>query len=224
MKLQINNKEITIRKWKGKDKRNFVKSIGETADDGNSTETSILNSLVYSCIEEDVILSPEEFKFVISRIRSISLGETINYEFRCEECNHVHSLECKITDIIKDIQGNKKDTISTEGVEIKLGEIRNKDFYNTKVLEDESYDLILRIAEINGADTFTLDEVIDFLDDLDLDVLEDVLEQYDEIRFRVDDTNEVSCPECKFTESYKFDEMPGFLPETWFTNNSMFSK
>ena len=52
-------------------------------------------------------------------------------------------------------------------------------------------------------------------DDLDIDVLTEVMRQFNEARFKIDDVNVVKC-QCGKEQAYQFDELPGFLPESWF--------
>lgn len=224
MKLNLKDKTITIRKWKGKDKRNFMKLMQQPSPD----ETKIMQALVYNCIEEvdgkpgnDTILSTDEFKYVISMIRSASLGDEIHYNFYCTECSETKERTYNITDIIRGSFG-EGNTITAEGVDIILGEIRNKEYYIEKIKEGNIYDFFLRIESINGNDSFDIDYLIDFFDELDIDVLDDVLGQYNEIRFKVDDINEFVC-DCGHTEKFHFDELPEFFPSDWFNEESLIS-
>lgn len=216
MKIQLKDQEITFRKWKGKDKKNFMKEMSQPEPD----EIKIMQALVYNCIEEkDIVLSTDEFKYVISMIRAASLGNEIDYNFFCTECENTVDRKYYITDIIKGKYGHGN-TIQSKGVDITLGEIRNKEFYMKKIQEGSIFDFLLRIKEINGNDSFDLEFLMDFFDDLDLDVLDDVLQQYDDIRFKVDDVNDFVC-DCGHTESYHFDELPEFFPSEWFDSESL---
>lgn len=218
MKIKLKDQEITVRKWKGKDKKKFMNEMNQPEPD----EAKIMQALVYNCIEEeDVVLSTDEFKYVISMIRSISLGDEIKYNFFCTECEETTERKYYITDIIRGTFG-EGNTIEAEGVSITLGEIRNKEFYAKKIQEGSIFDFFLRIKEINGNDAFDLEFLIDFFDDLDLDVLDDVLKQYDAIRFKVDDVNDFVC-DCGHTESYHFDELPEFFPSSWFNEDTLIS-
>ena len=218
MKLNLKDRTITVRKWKGKDKRNFMKEMNQP----EPSDERIMQTLVYNCIEEeDVVLSTDEFKYVISMIRAASLGDEILYNFFCTECENTVERKYFITDIIKGTYG-EVNQIEADGVSITLREIRNKDFYIKKIQEGSIYDFFLRIKEINGNETFDLEYLIDFFDDLDLDVLDDVLKQYDNIRFKVDDVNDFVC-DCGHTESYHFDELPEFFPSEWFNEESLIS-
>lgn len=210
MNLKIGDKNITIRKWKGRDKKNFLQHL---RDDSHPRE--LLNSLVYDNIVPSVPLSPDEFKFVLSRIRAISLGEEFTAEFYCGECGEVFEQEFLLRDAIRHTEPTPVRELRAGNTVIQLGEIRNKDFYIDRIQENADYDFLLRIASINGNDGFTLEELEALIDDLDIDVLTNILEQWEAARFTVDDVNDVQC-ECGETQTYQFDEIPGFLPESWF--------
>jgi len=210
MKLNIGDKEITIRKWKGKDKKNFINSLKKS----NIDQNEVMRSLVYSCIEEDVALSNDQFKYVLSRIRGISLGENIEIEFYCDKCGTVFKKTFELKDIIR-FSYKELNEIKVNNVQIKLGDIKNKEFYLKKIQEDPNYDFVLRIETFNGDDAFTLEDIEQKLDDLDIDVLTEIMKQYNEAKFKIDDVNTVTC-KCGKAQAYQFDELPGFLPESWF--------
>lgn len=210
MKIIVGDKNLTITKWKGKNKKDFIRLV----NDQDSNNQQLLETLVYSCIEEDVILSTEEFRYVLTRIRAYSLGELIKFEFLCDECQEVFHREMELNDIITYSHKTLKD-IKVPGAKIKFGDIKNKAIYTEKIAEDPDYDFLFRIASINGNDTFTLSELEEILDNLDIDVLEEVMSIYEEHRFKVQDVNTVTC-DCGNEMQFKFDELPGFFPENWF--------
>lgn len=210
MKLKLGNKTVTIRKWKGKDKKSLINALKSN----ENKEQSVINSLVYSCIEEDVILDVQETQYVLMHIRAISLGDHFNITLHCDECDTHSEHSCKISDKIR-YSFIDKDVLQSGDVVVKIGNIKNKDFYLKKITEDSMYDLLLRVESFNGCDTFTLDELIEKFDDLDVDVLDDIINQWETTRFKVDDINEVECPNCHNKELYKFDAIPNFFPDSW---------
>lgn len=214
MKIQVGNKTLTISKWKGKHKKEFISAINNNQD--NQNEEKIKNILVYSCIEEDVVLTPDEFRYVLSRIRAYSLGEEIKIDFYCPKCGETFEKIFQIKDIIRP-EYKKLQEIKVQDLEIKLGEIKNKEIFYEKILEDPIYELLFKVKSFNGNDTFNLEELEELFDNLDIDVLEKVLEIYEEHRFQIDDINSVTC-ECGNSMVFEFDELPGFFPENWFGN------
>lgn len=212
MELNLGDKKITIRKWKGKDKKNFINSLKKA----NIDQNEIMQALVYSCVEENVTLSQDEFKYVLSRIRAVSLGEKISIEFYCDACGNVQAQEFNLKDVIR-YTHKPLSEIAVGDLRIKLGEIRSREVYLQKIEEDPNYDFLLRIEEINGDDAFTLEDLEKKFDDLDLDVLTEVMAKFNESRFKIDDINVVKC-KCGKEQTYQFDELPGFLPESWFVD------
>lgn len=210
MKLQVGNKTITIRKWKGKDKKNFISAINQK----ELNQNEILDSLVYNAIEENVILNIDEFRYVLAQIRAYSIGPSINMEFYCEHCGTFHKKDIKINDIFKP-SGLNPTSIKTKEHEIELGEPANKEIYIEKLSEDMLYDFLLRVNSIDGNNAFTLDELVDIFDDIDIDELTEIMDQWESKRFKVDDIVTVTCPNCSTPTIYKFDEVPGFFPEDW---------
>ena len=105
--------------------------------------------------------------------------------------------------------------IEIDGINIKLGPIRNKKIYMEKIQEDTDYDLLMRIQSINGNEDFNLEQLEQLFDELDLDVIENIIKIYDDHKFTIDNINTVKC-KCGHEQTYEFDEIPGFLPESWF--------
>lgn len=211
MKLKVGNKTLTVRKWKGKDKKKFINALKRT----RVSEQDVMDSLVYDCIEEDVVLSNEEYRYVVSRIRAMSLGEEFNVEFYCKECGETYSKTFMLKDILTYTYKDLKE-INVQNTKIKFGDIKNKEFYVQKINEDINYDFLLRIEKFNNNDSFTLEELEEMVEDLDLDVLEEIMTKYHESKFTVHDVHSVECTNCGHSQKYKFDDIPGFFPKSWF--------
>lgn len=209
-KIDIGRTKLTARKWKGKDKKVF-KALMKSAE---LHETELLQTLVYGCIEEDVILSVDEFKYVLSRIRAESFGEEYVVDFYCAECGDFHTQTFKLKDTVK-YSFSKLDTIKVKDIRIKLGEIKNKEIYLKLIAEDDIYDLLLRVEMFNGDNTFTLESLVEKFDDLDIDILTQIIETFENSKFKVADENMITCPHCKAETLYKFDRLPNFLPDDW---------
>ena len=214
MKVKLNNQEITIRKWKAKEKKEFLNTVRNS----ESLDT-LQDVLVYNCIEEKVALNADEFKYVMTQIRSYSLGDEIELEFFCDSCKSKFLNTIKLQEIIKPIISNLKE-IETKNYRIKLGNIRNVDFYKETIKnnpnEEKDYDFYLRIESINGDESMTLEEIVELFNEMNIDEFDSVFERWEDIRFKIDDTSEISCKNCEDTVKYSFDEVPGFFPPAWF--------
>ena len=213
MKINV-GRELTIRKWKAKEKKEFLRTVrsSEKLD-------TLQDILVYNCIEEDVALSAEEFKYVMTQIRSYSLGDDIELEFFCDNCKAKFLRTIKLSEIVKPIISGKNE-IKSKNYKIKIGSIRNSSYYketiNNNPSEEKDYDFYLRIQSINGDESMTLEEIIEMFNEMDIDEFDEIFKQWELIRFKVDDVCEISCKNCSDTVNYSFDEIPGFFPPSWF--------
>lgn len=214
MKIKLNNREITIRKWKAKEKKEFLNTVRNS----ESLDT-LQDVLVYNCIEEKVALNADEFKYVLTQIRSYSLGDEIELEFFCDNCKTKFLNTIKLSSVVKPLISDKKE-IKSKNYKIKLSEIRNVDFYKEIIkanpTEERDYDFYLRIQSINGDDSMTLDEIVQLFDEMDIDEFDSIFNQWEDIRFKIDDSADISCKNCETIVKYSFDEIPGFFPPSWF--------
>lgn len=214
MKIKLNNREITIRKWKAKEKKEFLNTVRNS----ESLDT-LQDVLVYNCIEEKVALNADEFKYVLTQIRSYSLGDEIELEFFCDNCKTKFLNTIKLGSVVKPLISDKKE-IKSKNYKIKLSEIRNVDFYKEIIkanpTEERDYDFYLRIQSINGDDSMTLDEIVQLFDEMDIDEFDSIFNQWEDIRFKIDDSADISCKNCETVVKYSFDEIPGFFPPSWF--------
>lgn len=218
MKVKLGNKSVTVNKWKGKNKKKFLSEIST----GKPDTVKVMDALVYDCIEEDVILSNDEARFVLTKIRIASLGDDLRLDLACEKCLEEYSLKYKISEYIKS-SGGKLDSINIPGtktspkIDIEFGEIQNKEAYINTVTDNPELDIFFRISKFNGEEALSLDELIEKFDDIDLDLLDKTMKKFNEKKFKVNDVNNVTCPKCEHVQEYEFDDMPGFFPEEWFT-------
>jgi hypothetical protein len=51
---------------------------------------------------------------------------------------------------------------------------------------------------------------------LDVAEFDEIFSQWDEISFKIDLTYTVKCSKCSAEKEYEFDEMPGFIPSSWY--------
>lgn len=211
MRIDLGSKKVTIRKWKGKDKKAFINILKSENPDPND----VVNTLVYSCVEEDYVFSPDELRYLISRIRAYSFNEDIKIDSLCEKCLAVSKHDLKLSEIIR-FRCDPIKSINVKGISIELGEIKNQQLYLNYIEEDEIFDLLLRIKSINGNDAFTLDGLIEYFDELDIDIFEEIIQTWENSKFKVLDNNVLECKECKHKEEFYFDELPNFFPESWF--------
>jgi hypothetical protein len=211
-KIIIRDKTIEFRKWKVKDRKSLMAA-------NNDVERR--KALVYNCIkDQNVALDNEEFNFVLEKIRSVSVKDKLNYTLTCDECGKDFNLSVDIEDLI-DCSFSDFEPLVYNDLIIEIQDIKNRDFYENTIITvtDEQerflYDLALHIKSINGNSSMSFQSVIDFLQDLDLDVYSSIYEQFNKIRFRCINLQSVECPHCHGETVFNFNDFPGFFPKSW---------
>lgn len=211
IEIQLNSKKIKARKWKAKEKFIFKANISS-----KNGADKIVDSLVYDCLETEEVLSTEEYKYALLKIREASISDSIKLQFNCAKCNNRFNADVKLSDILKPVY-IEKDEIKTQNHVIKIGEIKNKEFYKKVINQSPNeLDFYLRIESINGEECVSISDVIQYFSEMDIDEFEKITEQWEEIRFKLDDNVKIVCPNCQSETVYKFDEIPGFFPNSWY--------
>jgi len=212
--VKIREKTLKVRKWKVKDRNAFL--LCDSSD-----ITGIQEALVYNCILSDdkIALSDEEYKYVLCKIREKSIKTPIVYDMECSECKHEFEYNCVLTDVMKPVF-KQYGLIKNFTDSFLMGSIRNRDFYNQKMLnatdaERDYFDFILHIQSYNNNDAMTFDDIVQCINDLDVDAFENIFNEWNKMKFKIDNVHSVECPECEFSELYEFDDLPDFFPESW---------
>jgi hypothetical protein len=217
--VQVGTRSINVRKWKVKDKREFTNIMkAEKPDD-----VKLLHALVYNCIDDKkIVLSEDEYKYVLNVIRSHSLGDEVKVGIVCEACETKHEQTYKISELFKQRFSDKTE-FTVGPFTFKLTNVKNRDMYYKKMkdlnIPEEIfyYDFLFHIASINGNESLSLKAMEELFDEIDVGTLEKIFEEWDNIRFKLNDVNEVKCTECGHVELYSFDELPEFFPSAWFS-------
>lgn len=210
--IELNGKKIRFRKWKVKDKRNLDKA---------QTTPERRQIFVYDCLEDpNTPLDIEEYNYVLACIRDFSLHTPLNYEVECPDCRHKIQMGQTALQVVEPIYA-RYSLIEFKGHSIEVGGIRDKQTYESAILKAvtamERYitDFALHILKIDGNDVTSIEEVVAFIEDLDVDDYESVFEQWDSMRFKCNVIHPVECPECKKTHDIDFSDMPTFFPASW---------
>lgn len=212
--LKIRDKEIKFRKWKVKDKKNFLEALKNSDEQG-------IERIVFDCIEKPVPLTAEEFKYVMMNIRAESIPDNLNFTIECSNCGKDYDYNTPVLEILTP---NYKPfgLIKSGNVTLKMGEIPNKEYYEDAIRQCSSeeqkmfVDFLYHVKELNGSDAFTFDELFEYINDLDILVGEEIFNQWEEMRFTFDDLKQIECPHCKNPDFIRFDELYGFFPDSWF--------
>lgn len=210
---KIRDKNIKFRKWKVKDKNKFISA----KDDQKSTK----EALVYDCLQDKKIaLSEDEYKYLLIKIRETSLPDKIHYVFECSSCKENFNYEADLVKIMHP-QFQKYSKIEYAGHKFEITGVRNREFYDNAVLncsnDEERFmiDFILHIKSYNDNDGLSFKDLNDIIDNLDVNDFENLYNQWEQMRFKVQGIADVKCPHCSEVEAYEFDDLPGFFPDSW---------
>lgn len=213
--IKIHGKEIKFRKWKVKDKKNFVKAMKS----GNADE---INNIVFDCLEDrNIPLSEDEMKYILLHIRSVSLGSELSFNIDCMYCEKPYVYSGNIFDIMKP-SWEDYGKIKVGDVQFDMGEIPNKEYYDDSINqcntpeEKHFIDFLYHVKKLNGSDAFTFDSLFEYVNNLDLDIGEVVFNQWEQMRLSFNNVVDIKCPHCEEINAVEFDQLHGFFPEEWF--------
>ena len=90
--------------------------------------------------------------------------------------------------------------------------------YDAK-MPDERFltDLALHIIRVNDMEgTIKFDDMMKQFEEMDTDFLDKIIFEFKKQRFTQDNLHECECQKCGTKQTFIFDEIPDFLPKTWF--------
>ena len=209
--IKVGLKTVNVRKWKAKDRKAF-KKLAQTEDDLSNI---IKQTLVYSCIEDkSVALTENEIQYLFVQLRKISIGDDFTFDYTCD-CEFNNSLKVKIDDVCKPVF-KEYSPISVGNIIIELQDIKNKTFYEENKDEyDDIKEMAFRVKSINGDNTKSFDEVVSYLEELEVNDFDSLYEQFQEINFNVNNIHSVKCSKCNLSTEFEFDEINNFFPDSW---------
>jgi len=220
--LKVGNKTIKYRKWKVKDRKKYITSVK------NNDEIKTKEAIIYDCIEDkNIVLSDEECKYVLINIRTKSFNTNVNYVFNCEKCKTDYEYNANILDLVKPTFKPLRAisvNVDNKNYNVAVGELRNRQFYEEMISshkdEKDIIDFILHIQAFNDNVSFTFDEIVQIVNDMDIDAFDAIYREWENMRFKLDCTHQVQCPNCAEKDIYIFDTFPGFFPNNWQVNDN----
>ncbi len=214
-------KSVQIRPWKGGDRKKFKKLI--RTEGSEITEKMVTDLLVYGCIVngDSIALTSSELKYILAKIREISVSDIIEFTWTCEECEHENNESLTFDELYSPKIGNYS-TTQLQGKSIKFGEIKNAKFYKTHIskVEEESniVDMVLHIDSVDDGQDFTLDSLLEWMDDISTKEQDRLYNEYQAMSFNITEVKKFKCKnkDCDHEEDYNFEEIPDFFPPSWF--------
>lgn len=207
----LNGKTIKYRKWKVKDKFTLDKA---------NTNYEIHKAVVYDCLEEQVPLDAQELLYAIYQIRKISVKRPVKYTFECTHCSHKFEYIAELDKIFEPRFSQYK-PFKINDNEYEFAEIRNAKFYEDTLEKIEDLeaklivDMALHIKSINRNDAMKLNDVMAYINNMDLDEYTELQKTFLDQRFMISFMHEVECPICHHKQKYVFDTFPNFYPLGW---------
>jgi len=210
--MNIGDRKVKFRKWKVKDKNKLINNA--------DNKIAVREALVYDCIEDkNIALSEDEYTYVISMIRNKSLPKNIKFDFTCSSCKHEYEYTADLEKVIT-ADYEKYHDIIYKNIIISIGYIQNRIFHDKLMdsldtLDEKSlFDFILHIKSFNDNE-YTFEELNDVINNLNVDEFENIFEQWDKMRFKTNNIYDVKCPKCGAIDTYEFDKLPNFFPDSW---------
>ena len=199
--MKIRNNTLHFRGWKVKDIRLY-----KTAEN----EKEQKEALIYNLIKEPVILDSYESLYALIMIRSKSVDEGVEYHFKCKKCEELYDVSIKPEECLK-VEFNDYEPFTVGEHTYQFQDLKNREVYES-VEKSELMDMCMHVKTIDNDDGYTLEEVINYFEDLDLKDFRAIKEVYDKQRFTVTMHSTVKCTHCGNEIEMLFDTLPNFIP------------
>jgi hypothetical protein len=210
--------KLKARKFLGKDRRLIEGEMQKTFDAGKE---DIIQTLVMSCLDnyEGSKLSDSELQYALLTIRDSSFIDKLSFDFTCKnkECKHKNNITSTALEL-GDFQKSEFKLIESGNIKVTVDRDYNEKYLNENYDNHPNYDyykFLLRIKELQEGDikedTFTLDEIEEYLDTLDIEVYSEIMRQYNKMFAKISMINQYKCDKCGDDFVINFDVIPGFF-------------
>lgn len=199
--MKIRDNVLHYRGWKVKDIRLY-----KSAESPQEQK----EALIYNLIKEPVTLDSYESLYALIMIRSKSVDEGITYHFKCKKCEELYEVDIKPEDNIN-IEFTPYTSFEVNGHHYQFQDLKNREVYES-LEKSELMDMCMHVKSIDNNDGYTLEEVINYFEDLDLKDFRKIKDTYDKQRFTVTMHGKVKCTHCGNEIEMLFDTLPDFIP------------
>jgi hypothetical protein len=237
IELDFGDKILHFRLWKGKDRRTVHNIINTEGIDIEK----IYDVLTYGCMKEkNIYITEDEKQYVLYMIKNESMSDVLIFDYVCSECSTVNTEVVNYSNILKPKLSNFED-ISIEGLTFSIKPIIQNAFNRNTLTNAKNsfdklfYELLLSIRSIsvnkNTKNTETTETIKDdievyedysfeeltfFVDNLESQIFDELVEQYSKQRFELKPVIDCECEnnECKHITKIVIDSIPDFI-EDW---------
>jgi len=222
IEIEMHDKPMFLRKWKGRDVKSFNEVLENSFDIEMLTEEQ-LRTLVLPCVKdyEGEYLSNYDLLYMLTQIRKNTLGNNIKFDYLCPKCEENTKIDVDLAKcsnfepdtfakiVIGDITFNLQKDIKAEVLSAQEG----------KYLEDDAtiIEMVLRVNSFEDADgiknEYTFEEMFEYISDLDMSDYEQLLEEYVKQMSYFDITGTYQCQTegCNKEHNLEFDVLPNFF-------------
>lgn len=214
---RIGDREFKFKPWTTKNEKDYLIAVESEED---ITDDMLFDILIKPCLEDpDISLSVNEQKMLIIEIRKKSLGGTFPMRYICKKCKNVNDIDVEFDQIIN-FSPDKFELIKVDDLVFNLGHIQSQNLKDRlkeqKTNVDYAFtDFLLHIhsIEVDGTleDTFTFDELQDFVENLPTYIFDEVYEKFQAMKSKLEFELTTFCLTCNTENEVEFDHIPNFL-------------
>lgn len=217
-KIKLGDKEIRFRPWTTKEEKNYLLSKD---DEVPFNDKEIYDILIKPCLEKPIILDPEESKYVLMKIREVSIGESFEIKFECDECHAINVPSINLASITTFTPAEYRE-VSVKDVTIKFNRISSESALEKIQLLDNPIDkffmtMVFSVEKVKYKDeeyeSFTADEISDFFDSLPTYIMDKFVDEFLKMKPSLDLFVKTKCHKCKKEYEFGIDSIPNFLWE-----------
>lgn len=215
---------VNFRPYLIKEEREILRA--SKSDNQNETMNA-LKHLVNACVQKegfDCFKIPSfDLEYLFLQIRSKSVGEVVEFNTKCEKCNHTIPVSVDISNIVPDMSNCPDKLIPLiDDISIQMRYPTMEDINNLPRNGEEDPEMIFKLSEIlittvwNGEQSFsvgkdfTAQEISGFLDQLKEDEFKKITDFIESIP-AVEHTVSATCSKCGEKIEHTFRGMADFF-------------
>ena len=214
---KIGDRVFKFKPWTTKNEKDYLIAVESEED---ITDNILFEILIRPCLEEpDVALTPNEQKMLMIEIRKKSLGETFPMRYVCRKCKQVNDIDVDFDKIVK-FTADKFNDVKIENLVFHFGNIVSQKLKDRLDDQETNVDYAFTnfLLHINGIevdgdmeDTFTFDELTEFVENLPTYIFDKVYEDFQEMKSSLEFGLNTFCMVCNEENEVEFDHIPNFL-------------
>lgn len=217
--LKFGKKLVKYRGWKTRDEKAYL-ILTESKEE--LEDKDLYDTLVLPCLENKAMyFTDAELQMLMIEIRKKSLGESFDVKFICknDKCKTVNDTQVPFDDIVE-FRNDTVSNLKVDDIEFFFGDVKNQKLLTERTngktnVEKIFIEMVMRIEKLivkdEVEDTFTYDEITEYMDDLDTKIFDKLIEYYTQNLSSITLKGHLMCHRCGHDNEFLFDEIPNFL-------------